>query len=211
MLSQPEFYGGPFFNLYFTDDPVNGRIYNGFRIMLQDQDLRYCLGKDEVFKMWWLGSNEVMVQIPSGSFTFFHDAQAEQKGKTKAGDINPRISQATNICRNSIKNSENQDRLFKRYLLQLPTLEEHDQFDNTVYSPGSENGKVKSKIVVLESEFEVPKKDSTGNITYKKVTTVRCDVYWNIAIWEPTHRAETVAKATTNEQMDQLADQFAGM
>lgn len=210
MLLQPEFFGGPFFIVSFTDDPVKSRIYNGYRIHLLDQDLRFCLGKEESFKAWWLGGNEVMIQIPSSSFTFLHDAAAEQKGKTKAGDINPRISQATNIARNSIKNNE--ERLFKRYLLQLPTLvDDHNNLDNSVYSPNEENGKIKSKVVVVESDFEVPTKDSSGNIVMKPVTSLRCDVHWNIAIWEPTHRAETVASKGTNDQMEQLANQLAGM
>jgi hypothetical protein len=210
MLAQPEVFNGPFFIVHFTDDPVNGRIYDGYRIMLQDQDIRWCLGSEEAFKMWWLGGNEVMVQIPSASYSFYHDTAAEQKGKTAAGDVNPRIAQATNIARNSIKNNE--DRYFKRYLLTLPSLvDDHNNLDNSVYSPGTENGKVRSKIVVLNSKFDVPADDGSGGIVQKQVTSSRCDIYWNIAIWEPTHRAETVASKGSNEQMEQLAKQLAGM
>jgi len=209
MLLEPEVYGGPFFIVRFTDDPVNGRIYNGFRIMLQDQDMRWCLSSEPAFNMWWLGTNRLMVEIPSASFTFCHDAETENKGKTAAGDLNPRISQATNIHRNALKN--NASRYFKRYLLELPTMDEHGCLDNSVYSSGTENGLVKSKLVVLNSEYEVPVKDSSGTQIKKKVNSKRVDIYWNIAVWEPTHRAETVSAKGANDEMDQIAQQLAGM
>lgn len=130
MLDKPEFYAGPFFIVRFTDNPVNGRIYNGYRIMLQDQeDLRWCLHSPQSFQMWWLGGNEV--QIPSTSYTFLHDPAAEQKGKTAAGDLNPRITQATNVARNAIKSDP--DREYKLLLLELPTFsDEHKNLDNSV-------------------------------------------------------------------------------
>jgi len=206
----PERFGGPFMIQPFTDSPVNDRLCNGHRIVLQDQDLRWCLRDTASFNAWWVGNNEVMFQIPSASHTHHLDQDAESKGKTNAGDVNPRIAQATNVTRNAINNDS--ERRFKFHKLVLPTFhDEHKLLDNSVFSPGTENNLIKVKVIVLESKFDVPSKDAMGNVVTKQIASCRADIVWDIAIWEKEHRAATAAAKGKNDQADQIASQLGGM
>jgi hypothetical protein len=81
---------GPFYIFPFTDHPDDKSIlHNGWHIELKDQeDVHWALQWEmTVFEAFQLGENQVMVKMPSMSFTYLKSrtANAEDDAKSTLG------------------------------------------------------------------------------------------------------------------------------
>jgi len=203
-LDYPERNNGPFFITYFPNhvDEDTGTLHNAFHIELQDQDMQWMLtGESEsFFAAFHIGENRVMFKAPSGSFSLLKDSATEDAGKKAAGYDEPRSIEAYNVERNAIVNDP--DRQFKYYLLSFPCTED---LNNEIFSPNSENGKLRVDVHPTVKNFTLPGDTPTSASSY------RCSIVWDIAIEELVPRYVKSAKPRENETVNSLMKNLKGL
>lgn len=193
-ITRPE-NNGQFLIVPFTDRIQNDTLFDGFDIALKhDRDVRWMYTPGPSFIGWYIGSNRVLMKIPNVSWAWLRDAITEETGRRMAGLTDPRVSQAITVTRNAIQ--QNTDRIFQYYLLRFP---DDMVFDNSVFTPNEENGKIKSNVVPLNSTFDIPDPNGNGTLT---VESTRVNCVWQIATAEEEPRYAGNARAHGHGQSE---------
>jgi hypothetical protein len=197
---QPE-KNGPALIIRFSDRTVKDVLYDGFKLTIQDVDLRYIMAEEEPnFVAYHLGCNEVILKYPSTSYTFLFDSGVEDYGLQMAKCANDRVEQATTVVCNRIAGDA--QRKFKHVLFKFP-----EELVTDIFSSDSENGAMKSVIVPLKTSFEC----SDNKHNKIKLHSARANVSWEIAVAEETKRATKRVAKGKNDQADQLSRLLPGM
>ena len=206
-LQNPEINNGPFLIYYYQNKKWQGKLlYNVYHIELQDQDLRFMIGELEAaaFEAWHIGGNKVFVKVPSVSFDYLKNAKALATSKKQAGYTEPNSLEANSVTQNAIVN--NPDRHFKYYLLEFPNEEPEDGLDNSICSPGAENGKIEIDLDTPVCSFEV--QTAKGKQT---ATQYRANIWWDIAATEREPRYVQEAQPKKNELDSKVTQRFNSM
>jgi len=163
-------------------------LRNGYIMEFQSVDHRWITLEAETYEAWVVAPNEVLVKRPSTSFTYIHAPGDEKIGKEKSDFKGSVIDQATDVPRNAILNDETRQYKYTWYIFP------HD-LDNNAFSPDSENGKIKAKVVPLMTTF-------THNNTDITVCN-SINIEFMIAKFEEKKRVVT-SSTKTNTLADQL-------
>jgi len=203
-LDYPERNNGPFFITYFSNhvDDDTGTLFNVFHIEMQDQDMQWMLTGEleSFFAVFHIGENRVMFKVPSGSFSLLKDSPTEDAGKKAAGYNELRSIEAYNVECNAIVNDP--DCQFKYYLLSFPCTED---LNNEIFSPNSENGKLRMDVHPIVKTFMLPGDTPTSALSYC------CSIVWDIAIKELVPHYVKSAKPRKNKTVNILMKNLKGL
>jgi len=202
-MSRPE-QNSPFMIYPFRDHELaTGRIANGFIIQVLDVDPRHNMSKftgndTPSYEAFHIGGPEVLMKVPSTSYTFVHDEASEKAGLTKGGVIDACKTQPIHVARNSI--NRDVSRKFQAYRLIFPVALEND-----ILSPGSENGLINPKNLPVISKYTVT--TSKGDAS---IQSFRSNIHWEIAENENEVRS-TKQNKKKNALDEQANEMFEGM
>ena len=162
-----------------------------------DLDLRLFGTDRPTIQAWWLGDIQVFVQVSSASPSFMADAPAYANGMRAAGYNRPRIVESFNVARNEIVGNEDRHSVY--YLLYFDDAQPHG-LDNSVFSAGLDNNRIRPNVIPVVSTVELPSAQGTTT-----VPSHRADIFWDIAMVEPFPRQVTEAQPRTNDLSSQLS------
>jgi hypothetical protein len=200
----PEFNNGIFYVYFFTDHHHNNKAHNGYHIELKDLDVRFTMGAEALISAWHVGGNQVFVKAPSGTYTFLYDGKAEDDARKKSKYTHARSLEANNITHNAILTEKH--RHFNYYLLVFPDVDSHVGFNNDIFSPGADNGKIEPHVSLVKSDFTIDVADGK-----KKVEQMRVNISWDIAEFSTETRAVGPVQESTNELDTKISSLFSSM
>jgi hypothetical protein len=158
---------GPFIIIHFREVLMDGKIHNGYRILLMDAHMLDYI--EDLYNAIQVSRNQVMASLPSVSRAFRKAANmnaffAQQQ---KDGMLCEKKKLAMNATRNEITGDP--DRLTKKFLLTFPG----DIELTTRHYPGDQPNQLACEFTQFEEKIEF------GGQTYE---TFHGCVYWDIAI-----------------------------
>ena len=185
----------------------SGVLVHTYIIEMADVDTRWLMESSPAFELFFLGESEVLAKIPAFDYAFLHDALSEVNGKHVVKLVDQGDEDAINVVRNAIRS--NPDRHFQFIRLVFPEV-----LDNKVFSPDTDNGKLKPRSYPVVGEWKANAivQDELGNQTLAEVDkeSNRVNIQWKIAVAEDQKRATIASTKAKNELQEQL-EQFGGM
>ena len=157
---------------HFTSVKKDGALHDGFEIAME-VDMRYLL--EDKYSAHLISSNEIMICLPSMSYTFLYNSEAHTKRLMAMGSLCPRTEEVHDVARNQILSERM--RQTRHLLLQFPVDLE---LSNDIYSPESEEGEIEFESVPTVEEIEF------NNESFK-ITTLR--VSWKVSLIEKKKRS----------------------
>jgi len=173
----------PFFVRYETDIETNGKVVNVYTIELLGVDPRWITSNTAnphapvSHEAFHIGHNEVLVKIPSSTWTYLNNYNAEIAALNRSGVKDGRQLQAYDIGYSDF--IQNPARHFKTYRLIFP-----DDLDNTIFNPDSANGAIDFKLATVGTKYD---KRVEGKI--HAIVEFHENLHWSIAAVEEKRRA----------------------
>jgi hypothetical protein len=101
-IVQPE-ENGPVLIVRFTDRTEDDVLYDGFKITVQDVDLRYMYGEEPNYTAYHLGSNEIVIKYPCDQIPidqlYLSVRRGDRRSRVAAGAKCKRSHQTSHECR----------------------------------------------------------------------------------------------------------------
>ena len=165
--------------LYFTNVENDGILHDGFEVTLE-VDFRDLL--DDKYSAHLLPSgNEIMLRMPSMSYSFLYESEKYDEQLKNVGLHCPRTQEAQDVERNHIlSDNARQTRLV---LLRFPS---HMELSNLIYSPKSQDGEI---------DFEPVSYASNAEFNGQIFPMIKTRVSWKVSLVEPKMR---VVRASAN-------------
>ena len=186
------------FKVFFSDtykDPKGKRL-DVFTIELQDVDVQWFGLEAEAFQAWHTAPTEVLVKMPTGSFTFLRDVPTETRGKKDAGSWEERIEDGVNEARNN---------MIKLKPFEYFRLLFTQELNNGVFTPGAVAGKLEPDVVPIYKKIALKLKDGT---VVEGEDAFFANIDWKIAAVEPTDRD---ANPNPEPNVNELGKKFAAL
>ena len=156
----------------FSNVEIDGVLHNGYEVVMEG-DIR-DLVKHVVYQAHLVTTNEILIQVPSMSYSRLQEPELLVAQSKEFGSHCPRIQEAHDVARHEILAEES--RKIKYLLLRFP---KEVVLSNHVFSPKSENCEIEMKLVPYDTSLVFPSKNFRLTVT---------QVSWKVAIEEEKKR-----------------------
>ena len=179
---------------HFFAKKHDGKLHNGFSIEMNIDTRDMANGLYEAFLL--PDQQHVFLKIPGQPASFTEDFKMVAERERAREKFCDRIQESRDVCRNTIKKSEN--RVTKHILLKFPL---YMRLSNVIYSPGMSDGLI--KLVSLSYVQDVRVDDKI----YKSLMS---RISWRLSLVEAADRTVD-EKEDDKTQMNDLIDDLKGL